>query len=186
MRPGVRLHHGRIAGVELAAQPVAPRTVELTALRTGSVAARNEGSAPIRTLCTAQKLTIRMRGLSRSCCILDVWSEQVGIDDPGMAGERADVSAGGPQAAVQLIGEQQVGQLGLAVSRAWVVLCSPCRSSKSITPCQWPWLLMVTIREPGVASSASSSSPVSAKWPRWLVANGQLEAVLGLLVGRRP
>ena len=30
-------------------------------------------------------------------------------------------------------------------------------------------LLTVTTRDPGVASRAASSSPVSAKWPRWLV-----------------
>ncbi len=32
-------------------------------------------------------------------------------------------------------------------------------------------LLTVTTREPGTASICSSSSPVRAKWPRWLVAN---------------
>ena len=33
----------------------------------------------------------------------------------------------------------------------------------------WPLLLTVTIREPGVPVSRPSSSPVRAKWPRWLV-----------------
>lgn len=32
-------------------------------------------------------------------------------------------------------------------------------------------LLTVTTREPGTGSIRSSSSPVSAKWPRWLVPN---------------
>ena len=32
-------------------------------------------------------------------------------------------------------------------------------------------LLTVTTRDPGTASIASSSRPVSAKWPRWLVPN---------------
>ena len=36
---------------------------------------------------------------------------------------------------------------------------------------RWPWLLTVTTREPGAASTRSSSRPVSAKWPRWLVPN---------------
>src|SRR2546430_808210 len=31
------------------------------------------------------------------------------------------------------------------------------------------WLLTVTTREPGTGSICSSSSPVRAKWPRWLV-----------------
>ena len=34
-----------------------------------------------------------------------------------------------------------------------------------------PMLLTVTTREPATGSSRSSSRPVRAKWPRWLVPN---------------
>ena len=36
---------------------------------------------------------------------------------------------------------------------------------------RWPMLLTVTTREPATGSSRSSSRPVKAKWPRWLVPN---------------
>src|SRR5215467_3551272 len=36
-------------------------------------------------------------------------------------------------------------------------------------PARWPLLLTVTTRDPGTGSIRSSSRPVSAKWPRWLV-----------------
>ena len=36
---------------------------------------------------------------------------------------------------------------------------------------RWPVLLTVTTREPATGNTRSSSRPVKAKWPRWLVPN---------------
>lgn len=49
---------------------------------------------------------------------------------------------------------------------------SHCRSSKWMAArMRWPVLLTVTTREPGTGRIRSSSRPVRAKWPRWLVPN---------------
>ena len=73
---------------------------------------------------------------------------------------------------LQLLAEQQVGQLGVGVGglRAG----SPAAGLPSSTAAVPPRCASedtVTTRAPGAASSAGSSRPVSAKWPRWLVPN---------------
>ena len=77
------------------------------------------------------------------------------------------------QPARQFVGEHQVGQLGPGVCGDPVVLASPRagRRSRSWPRIRCAELLTVTTREPSTGSRLSSSRPVSAKWPRWLVPN---------------
>ena len=87
----------------------------------------------------------------------------------GGRGQRHPLFRGPP---LQLEGEQQVGELGAGIGPLRVVAGlrltgqrhRPRHSSAAIDD-------TVTTRDSPAASSAGSSRPVSAKWPRWLVPN---------------
>ena len=86
-------------------------------------------------------------------------AHELGVGETGMRGECDGRGALGFQPPLQVVGEQQVGQLGLAVGLDAVVLARPsCGSSKWILArIRWPTLLTVTTRDPSTGNMLSSS-----------------------------
>jgi hypothetical protein len=85
------------------AQTVAARTEVRAARAVGSVAARNAGSVPIRTFCTAQKLMTRMAGLSWNRCSRERFANRSVYTTPGwQASAVTRAPAAGDSAAIRL------------------------------------------------------------------------------------
>ncbi len=122
MGPGARLHDRRVTGVEPAAQAVAPRAEVFTAAGgwVGRRAQRRQRSHP-RVLHRPEVDDPHGRA-EQELLPPGAVREQVRVDNPGMAAQRDDPRAGGPEAAVQFVGEQQVRQLGLRVRSLRVIV----------------------------------------------------------------
>ena len=90
--------------------------------------------------------------------------DQVGRAVPGWAATLISGCVDRRQPALQLEGEQQVGELGVGVDLPAASSCArACRSSKSIRPGLWALLLTVTTRAPGTDRPASGAAGRSAR-----------------------
>ena len=87
----------------------------------GSTAARTVGKAPICALCTIQKLSMRRRVLISASSNRGACPPQVGANVAGMRSQSDGAGTGGAETAVQFVGEQEVGQLGLCIGIRGVV-----------------------------------------------------------------
>ena len=99
---------------------------------------------------------------------------QMGRGVAGVRGGAQQLAAGGGQAALELEHEEEVGELRLAVGRPLAVAALALQVVEVDAAGRCPMGAAresVTTRAPRVATSSGNSLPVSAKWPRWLVAN---------------
>ena len=156
---------GRMAA--LLADPVG--TEDSPPATSGAVAAYSDGSAPSASLWPSNRLPTFISGLRSSR-----WAHagprglQVRRRVAGVGRGRDQAGAGDGRAPGQLRREQQVRELRAPVGGPARVALLQLRSSKSIFPAGG----RCCDRDDAGAAAArslSSSRPVSAKWPRWLV-----------------
>ena len=140
----------------------------------GSVAARSVGSAPISASWNSGSTSLVTAPTSGGR--LRVNSVR---DPPGWAAAAIVLCAGEPP--LQFVGEQQVGELGLAVGADPAVAGLPLQvvEADSARAKRWPTLLTVTIREPARGQQAVEQQPGEREVAEVVGAELQLEAVLG-------